>query len=587
MSFISHPFTPNDTPASARQRIDEEILRLEARINTLKTTRNTFSPISRLHPELVQTIFVLASRLRHRDWDSPTVGKVSLKLSWVCHSWRELAHQTSALWSCIDFLNPIWVEIALSRTRGRQLDFELLRPSKSHTRARDDRVLSDCLEVISICRENFYRLRTLLVEDHVDGSEVDTPWSSLWAAPSLAPLLVELTVRNVPFPVDVSQGSFPSLKKLALSSCQFNWHSLPIQAGLTSLTIWSPESKISAESLVQKLQIIGPDVETLSLIDVLLPTTDVTFDSHNHSSSTSEDRQQRLVLPKLKSLSMNEMDVPPATRLLHKLSLPPHKYLDEVRVELSAENLQEQFDAARALVSCLHSDETWPIESVNVYLQEAYMVITMTEEWLTPAIGSLHKDHRGADRSIKQTPISLDLRTFDDISCILPVFDILPPLLMKTLTLEGFNNWGDVISVLTDRLDANGTIEQLNIETYLVTEFTDAIHRQNQRIQDILGHDDNLEVRKEGLDDETKSQCRGVLGLPRLNTLTYYGDEEEEYLGEARHFEVLHTWLMWRQVMGLGLKRLALPPQAYLKALDVNITDCTESIKITDPLYSP
>ncbi|TFK68081.1 hypothetical protein BDN72DRAFT_898433 [Pluteus cervinus] len=234
MSFFSRPFTPNGTPASARQKIDEEIARLGARIVTLKTTRNTFSPISRLHPELVQAIFVFASGLL------------------VCRSWRELAHQTSALWSYIDFLNPTWVEFALSRTRRRQLDFELrLRPSESRFRARDD---NDHLEVISLCRENFYRIRTLCLEGNAaqDALELDTSWSSLWAPPSLAPHLVELILRSVRLPVDFSQASFPSLKKLDL------------RAGLTSLTIWSPVSKISAEGLVHKLQIIGPDVEMLT-----------------------------------------------------------------------------------------------------------------------------------------------------------------------------------------------------------------------------------------------------------------------------------------------------------------------------------
>ncbi|TFK61972.1 hypothetical protein BDN72DRAFT_777665, partial [Pluteus cervinus] len=101
----------NSSFTTVHQKIDEEIAQLEARITALKTTRNTFAPISRLHPEITQEILLLTSR------SSTECGKATLTITWVCHGWRVLAHETSALWSYVDFLNPIWLETALSRTR--------------------------------------------------------------------------------------------------------------------------------------------------------------------------------------------------------------------------------------------------------------------------------------------------------------------------------------------------------------------------------------------------------------------------------------------------------------------------------------
>ncbi|TFK67506.1 hypothetical protein BDN72DRAFT_770620, partial [Pluteus cervinus] len=101
------------TAATARQKIDEEILRLESRIFILKCSRNDLSPIVRLHSEILQEIFVLASQ----SSKSGRIGKTALFISWICHSWRELALQTTELWSHIDFYHPAWIETALARTR--------------------------------------------------------------------------------------------------------------------------------------------------------------------------------------------------------------------------------------------------------------------------------------------------------------------------------------------------------------------------------------------------------------------------------------------------------------------------------------
>ena len=84
---------PDDVRGTTRrQQIDIEIAELEARIIALKAERNELSPISRLHPEVMQEIFLYASQ----GADYGYTGKTALLTSWICHSWRELALRASA-----------------------------------------------------------------------------------------------------------------------------------------------------------------------------------------------------------------------------------------------------------------------------------------------------------------------------------------------------------------------------------------------------------------------------------------------------------------------------------------------------------
>ncbi|TFK60588.1 hypothetical protein BDN72DRAFT_743061, partial [Pluteus cervinus] len=81
----------------------------------LKFARNALAPITRIHPEILQEIFFLV------HYTSEHKGLATLLVTWISHKWRELAHNTSALWSQIDFKNLEWVEAALSRTKNREL----------------------------------------------------------------------------------------------------------------------------------------------------------------------------------------------------------------------------------------------------------------------------------------------------------------------------------------------------------------------------------------------------------------------------------------------------------------------------------
>ncbi|TFK69721.1 hypothetical protein BDN72DRAFT_839986 [Pluteus cervinus] len=238
-----------DNPQLSRQRIDEEIAELKTRIITLKSFRNTFSPLARLHREIIQEIFVIFSQNPARG----SIGRAALLLTWVCQSWRELAHETSELWSYIDYVSVPRLQVALPRTRTRPLTFSAsFRPGHC-----------DHLGLFPfLCLGNISRIRSLTI-CFLSGSSTNTLTfkSPLWATP--APLLVALELRDLSFPPDLFSGTFPALRKLCLARCEFSWDRLPIHGRIEDLSISDPIARNAAEDLLRTLQIMGPEVKRL------------------------------------------------------------------------------------------------------------------------------------------------------------------------------------------------------------------------------------------------------------------------------------------------------------------------------------
>ncbi|TFK66595.1 hypothetical protein BDN72DRAFT_880197 [Pluteus cervinus] len=572
-------------PGTARQQIDEEIAQLGACIITLKTTRNTFTPFARLHPEIIQEIFVLVSRgAEHRQ-----IGKTALLISWVCHHWRELGQQTSTLWSCIDFFNPTWVEAALSRTRNRPLEFSIFRPSERH---------GESSRYVPLCLSNLARISSLSLSAN-SGTELnrETSLSPLWATP--APLLVKLDLGAISLPRNLFAGSSSTLQKLSLSSCDFDWESLPVHQGLRYLDISQPVSRTSVDDLMRKLQVIAHQVESLYFFNVLLPLV-TTSESGHHSP------KKRQEFAKMKSFSMHEEDGPSVTYILNRLSLPSH--LDHTGVTL-LDHREEQFDTARALVSC-RGIEKWPVERVEIELQDEYIGIVMRENWNTDfAEIQVVEETEGSDcedqevegtensdceyqeedqaedtdsRQVKT--VSYHMEIFDDIPDIIPIFDIFPFRAFKRLTFNGSHN-PDRVSALTNCLDAKGAIEELNVITFFVPTFTSIIYKQNEQIQDIIRHDGPFEGLE--MNDDQRDQCRSILTFHHLTTLVYYGEHDDNYPFEYSYFEVLWEWLKWRQLVGLGVKVLVfqtmkIPPEAYLTELYDDVVEAVEFIRVVE-----
>ncbi|TFK58908.1 hypothetical protein BDN72DRAFT_906313 [Pluteus cervinus] len=392
------------------------------------------------------------------------------------------------------------------------------------------------------------------------------------------PLLVELKLEFQTLPPNLPSDIFPALKNLILLACNFQWESLPIRAGLKTLTISNPGSRISPEFVLDKLQVLEPTLEALTLYNTLLQfqtpaTPDLEVDTTHPRQELSKVRAFQIVEEGTSSAF-------PIISVLERLSLP-----------------------SRAdFISVATYNELTRLETV-----EAGITIYMAEE------GRIGVD------DILPRSITLGVQVLPNLLDLIPVFDVLPRLPMRILRFCG-NYLGDHTSALLAYLDAPGTIETVEVVRAFVPTFTSIMHNQNQQIRDIIGFkegedkgEDNQQIRdiigfKEGedkgedVDEETKEKCWSVLRLHQLMTLKYFGhvqsdrggltgrDEgEEEEDGEGltvqqcarilcdkegrfsrQYFEVLGEWLGWRRVMGLGVKKLIfqdmnVPSKAYLE----------------------
>ncbi|TFK69722.1 hypothetical protein BDN72DRAFT_589682 [Pluteus cervinus] len=547
------PFNTHDS-ATARQKINDEIAQLEARIRTLKTTLNTLVPISHLHHEIIQQIFVLSS-LPSRGDRIPQIGKACLLLTWVCSSWRELAHETSELWSHIDFINPIWVEAALSRTQSRQLHFQFTFPLEYEGEF-DDLALQ--------CLGNLSRITTLSIRDWSDGPSNFPRMSPLWGVPALH--LVELSLGGISLPSNLFVGTFPTLRNLSLRNCEFHWDALPVRVGLQKLSLSYPKSQISAEDLIPKLQIIAPELEELSLNLTILPNI--------IPQPLNSSLQTRFHLKKLRKFFIYEMEASSITFILNHLSLPAHVPRISVKVQsndVGTSDVHDQFDMARAIVSS-RGLAAWPVMTVDVDPEADVLIIVLKEGLI---------DMDGTATTLNPTStIHLTFKIFHrSVSEIMPIFSILPLAPIRSLTFPGghYYNYGLSLMDHFNSSERQGAVRTMNVATFFLNTFTHTINDQNTRLRD------NFEIDR--VNEEQKTQCRDILGFHHLESLTYEGDGLNDNAQFTWvYYTILSEWLMWRRNVGLKLKRLVftemnIPTKEVLRVLfrsDEGVVDILE-----------
>ena len=89
---------------SLQQAIDAEIKALEVStgIRVLRLRRNALSPISTLPPEVLAAIFSLLCPPSSPD-RNPDHHIARLRVSHVCHQWRQIALNQPLLWSNVNF----------------------------------------------------------------------------------------------------------------------------------------------------------------------------------------------------------------------------------------------------------------------------------------------------------------------------------------------------------------------------------------------------------------------------------------------------------------------------------------------------
>ncbi|KAF8481675.1 hypothetical protein DFH94DRAFT_404322 [Russula ochroleuca] len=236
-----------------RQTIDDEINSLVESTLALKFRRNTLVPISRLPPETLTAIF---SFLSPSAWNKEA-GQMSV--AQVCRRWRETALNYSRLWTQINFakLTPAGAAEMLARGRMAPLHLEAVSMKMNETQLV---AFEAHLEAhISHTRHLSIngRLRTAL-------NRLVSP-APILEFLSLSHISRQFKLVQVVIPVNLFNGSVPSLRSLELENCDISWKS-PLLKRLRTLKIRRPYTK-SRPKLEDWLDALNemPQLETLFL----------------------------------------------------------------------------------------------------------------------------------------------------------------------------------------------------------------------------------------------------------------------------------------------------------------------------------
>lgn len=111
-----------------RVQIDARIAALEREIIALKIERNSISPVARLPPEILSSIFVAFAGLNQEPRPGPSyyLGESTRTVPWsvlteVSQHWRGVALGCPQLWSRIVFHKSGWAQLMLQRSKDAPL----------------------------------------------------------------------------------------------------------------------------------------------------------------------------------------------------------------------------------------------------------------------------------------------------------------------------------------------------------------------------------------------------------------------------------------------------------------------------------
>ena len=272
--FSMNPTHPNSWK-HLQQAVDDEIKSLKesfrAGIQALKSRRNTHSPVSSLPPEVFATIFsyVCLPGIRSLGGKPHKSHLARLRISHVCHQWREMAINQPLLWGHIDF-----------NTLTSAGTTEILVRAKLAPLYLEARVHWDYAKVCIFQKE----LQSLVPRIcHLNiTADFDTLQSTLKRLVSPAPNLEYLSVfpstrfvDAILIPHNLFDGCTPRLSYLELRNCDISWKS-PLFKGLKYLKIirlsTSPELTVWLDALCEMPQLKALTLQSAS------PTASFPFD---------------------------------------------------------------------------------------------------------------------------------------------------------------------------------------------------------------------------------------------------------------------------------------------------------------------
>ena len=264
-----------------QQAIDAEIESLEKSIRSLKHRRNALAPISSLPTEVISTIFsLLRAPVASSPLKPPTPSEKPDRLPWirlshVCHNWREIALNQPLFWNHLHFSNfgPAGAGEMLARAKMVPLHLEANVPEHW-----DNSQFSTFQKELHMHASHICRLD--IVADLCRFSKV------VEGLVSPAPILEILSLvcggfpsramsSGVGIPDTLFDGTIPRLSCLKLQRCNISWGS-PFLKGLRCLEIRFPSAR-ARPSLSEWLDTLDemPQLQMLVLHEaspIALPT---------------------------------------------------------------------------------------------------------------------------------------------------------------------------------------------------------------------------------------------------------------------------------------------------------------------------
>ena len=297
----------------AQERLDDEIAALTLALCNLRTQRNTLSPISRLPPEILASIFIHCACSRQKkqrgipNW---------VNVSHVCRHWRDVALNCSTLWSFLFVSSKYWTEELLARSKKAPLKV---------------RVDSDCpkqskeLNLLEKVAPQADRIQDLCLR--LTRREAERILSLFFSPASLLQTL-EISVERSNYLGEISQvsgvlfdGYMPALRKLELINYAFPLTS-PTLCGLTSLRL--RDLGTSFQPTLASLKVALSRMQDLAHLHLENALPGVGANSIDQSVENSE----MLSFPKLSRLSI----VAPFTTVVLLLSCFDIPLKTEVRL---------------------------------------------------------------------------------------------------------------------------------------------------------------------------------------------------------------------------------------------------------------
>ncbi|TFK59209.1 hypothetical protein BDN72DRAFT_906071 [Pluteus cervinus] len=481
-------------------------------------------------------------------------GKATLLISWVSRQWRELAHDTSALWSQINFKNPDWIQVALSRAKNRELEISLnglkriknnLVPLIPYTLAHLSRIRK--LEIIS----NMGRRTRAIPED--------TPE---WLFP--APRLVDLNLQALILPPNLFSGIIPCLQSLRLSSCRLDWDTLPVTRGMKKLVLCDPPLTATLDNLIKIFHIIGPDLEELELENVLYPD----------SQAQLNTGQSRFRFEKLKYLKLEDSELDSIAWFFDHVALPNRPDIQIVAPEWAGSNLIPSLISARSI-------EKWPIEVLKIKVEARSVALHIVEDWsnsdelagmFIPSVFIKYpklKSPASKESNSAQTHIKFEISLIEAPLRFLAAIELLPIQPIKRVVfLGGFHEFQN--QIILDWVGKLGTVQELAIDLPFIATFVASISDQEVKLQRFIEEEGTGEA-DAALDAEKMALGQGLISFHGLRELAIYGELEGETLTQEVVI-CLQSWLDWRQRFNLQLDRLIIaemftPSVTWLTAL--------------------